>query len=517
MGDWLYSRDEIRELDRLAIEEQGIPGLVLMRRAAEAAYQTLIANWPEASSVSILCGSGNNAGDGYILAGLLAQRGIVSEAIMVGSTDKLGADATSAYEYCQCSGAVLKEFDSSLHPGADLLVDALLGTGLKGAAKNSFLKAINIINDSGKPVLSLDIPSGLCADTGSVQGACVRAAVTVTFIGLKRGQLTAEGPQVCGNLVLDDLGLSPKLLASVQSNVCKLDLQTLKSQISRRHKNAHKGMFGHLLVVGGDESMPGSVTLASEAALRIGTGLVTLATRAQHIDAVIARRPEVMVKAVEGGEQLKELLDNVSAVVIGPGLGKSDWSLSLFKAVLKSDLPLIVDADALNLLAELFDSKSNDDLIVRNNWILTPHPGEAGRLLNKGTKDVQADRFSSVVELQSKFGGIAVLKGAGTLIGAQDSHKEKGNSTNANQAIKTSLCAYGNPGMATAGMGDVLSGVIGGMVAQGYPLKFAAEFGVCLHSKAADDCVDEGGEKGLLAADLMPFIRRLLNSFVSAD
>lgn len=506
MGETVYNRDEIRELDRVAIEELGIPGLVLMRRAAEASYKTIVANWPESKSVSVLCGSGNNAGDGYILAGLLAERGHDTSVIIVGAVNKLGADATSAYEYCQSSGARLEKFDSTMTLTGDLLVDALLGIGIKGDVKSTYQEAISKINDSATSILSLDIPSGLCADTGRVRGGCVKADITVTFIGLKRGLLTADGSEMCGTLLLDDLGLSENLVKSMQPDVCKLDMHQLKDQISKRHRNAHKGLFGHLLVVGGDESMPGSVILASEAALRIGTGLVTLATREQHKNAVIARRPEVMVKAVDSGIQLEDLLESVTGVVIGPGLGKSDWSRSLFKAVLKSDLPVVVDADALNLLAELSGLES-EDTGFRNNWVLTPHPGEAGRLLNKTSKEIQDDRFSAVTELQTKYGGIAVLKGAGTLICSEGVCGEEDN-----RQPRISLCTYGNPGMATAGMGDVLSGVIGGLLAQGYSLKYAAELGVCLHSMAADDCAAESGEKGMLAADIIPFVRQLMNA-----
>lgn len=516
LEDCLYSADQVRELDRMAIEECGLTGLALMRQAAEACYQLLTKEWPGVKSISVFCGSGNNAGDGYILAGLLAERGFKVEVIVVGATEKLGADAVSAYEFCTGTNTLLRDFDPAIRLNGELVVDALLGTGLKGAVRPGYSDAVEIINRSALPVLAVDIPSGLCADTGSTLGNCIKATVTVTFIGLKKGLFTGEGPEMCGNIVFNDLAVPPEIYSRFRPEVFRLDIDKLKSQLEPRHRNAHKGNFGHLLVVGGDDSMPGAVAMASEAALRMGAGLVTVATRKQHLGAIISRRPEVMVAAVDNGRQLKPLLAKATAVLAGPGLGQSSWSRELWKCVLESTLPLVVDADALNLLAE-------SGTVQRENWILTPHPGEAGRLLKSAghkfdsqTAGVQKDRFKAVHQLQSTYGGVVLLKGVGTLIATEGTAiegaltEEKVTEGTAREIMVT-LCPYGNPGMATAGMGDVLSGVIGSLVAQGYPLKFAAETGACLHSKAADICAEEEGEKGLLATDLMPFLRALLN------
>lgn len=498
LKDPLYSVDQVRELDRIAIEEYGIPGLVLMRRAAEACYQILTGEWPKLKKICVFCGSGNNAGDGYILGGLLADRGFDVEVVQVGNPEKLGPDALEAYEYCKTTNATLFKFEPAIKFKAELVVDALLGTGLKGAVRPLYADAIELINLSGLPVLSIDIPSGLCADTGSISSKCIQSSVTVTFIALKRGLFTGAGPSMCGKTRLSTLELPFQPFEKLKPAVSLLDIDELQSHLQPRPKNAHKGYFGHLLVVGGDESMPGAVAMASEAALRMGAGLVTVATRRQHINAIVARRPEVMVVGIENASQLRPLLATVTCILAGPGLGKSDWSRELMSCVLQSSLPMVVDADGLNLLAE-------SEPESRANWILTPHPGEAARLLNTTNSTIQSDRFQAVTELQSKYGGVTLLKGAGTLVLADRSLVDK----SSDQAI--SLCAYGNPGMATAGMGDVLSGVIGSLLAQGFDAKFATELGACLHSKAADICAQKKGEKGMLATDLMPFLRKLMN------
>lgn len=274
------------------------------------------------------------------------------------------------------------------------------------------------------------------------------------------------------------------------SNTFKeLRLEDCQSYLIPRHKDAHKGSFGHVLVVGGDYGMAGAVRLAGEAALRAGTGLVSVATRPEHAFAIASACPELMCKGVQTPSELELLLKRATIVVVGPGLGKENWGRALFAAVLETDLPLVVDADALNQLAE-FPS-------MRNNWILTPHVGEAARLLQRPISEIQQDRINTIRLLQQHYQGVQVLKGAGTLV--LEGMEYPG------------CCHAGNPGMATGGMGDVLSGIIAGLVAQGLSLIQAATLGVCAHAVAGDKVAAKYGERGMMAHDLLNEIRACLN------
>jgi hydroxyethylthiazole kinase-like uncharacterized protein yjeF len=485
----VYLAEQVRELDRILIEDRGIPGLSLMRRAASACVDELFRRWPDPECVRVYCGSGNNAADGYIVAGILAEKGIATDVISIGDTNKLGKDGVAALKYCERSGANLLPSDDQCDP-ASVLVDALLGTGFKGALRPAYKAAIETINSSLIPVLAVDVPSGLNVDTGAVPDIAVVADITVTFIALKRGLLTGQGLDVTGELQFASLGAEPELQPPGEK-VRILNFPQLLAKLPRRPRNAHKSRFGHILVVGGDLGMGGASLMSALAAMRVGAGLVTLATRAEHAAVLMAHQPELMIRGVLSPADLQPLLAMANIVVVGPGLGRTEWGQSLFEEVLATDLPLVVDADGLNLLA--------DNPVKRDNWILTPHPGEAARLL--GTSSVQHDRFESAKKLQALFGGVAVLKGAGSIVASED---------------QISLCPYGNPGMSTAGMGDVLCGAIGGLWAQlsagQVPAaKDAAELGVALHAVAGDGCASRSGQRGLMATDVIPMMRELVN------
>jgi len=371
-----------------------------------------------------------------------------------------------------------------------VIVDALLGTGLGGDVRGPYLSAIELINRSELPVMAVDIPSGLCADTGVVLGDAVQADVTVTLIGLKRGLLTAQAPDYTGAVVFNDLQVPAAVYQQVPATVHRLELPTCLAWLQPRRQTAHKGDFGRLLVVGGDLGMAGALVMAAEAAARSGAGLVRAATHPEHITAMVARCPEVMALPVSNGQQLSEPLGATDVVVIGPGLGKSPWSEQMLHQVRQAGLPTLLDADALNLLA------AGDVVATQcdSNWVLTPHPAEAARLLGISVAQVQADRFSAVQEISRRYGGVTLLKGAGTLIC-------DGNST--------LLCDCGNPGMASGGMGDVLSGIIGGLMAQGLSGMRAASLGAVLHAVAADRAAGDG-QRSVLATDLLPPLRKLL-------
>lgn len=488
----LYRAEQVRELDRCAIEDHGISGIQLMKRAARAAFQTLLQYWPEVEHITVLCGAGNNAGDGYIIAALAAQKRIPVDVFFVADPQQLQGDARSAYEFACREGVIVQPYAKGQRLDG-VLVDALLGTGLRGAVRGEYVDAINSINRSQLPVLAVDIPSGLCADTGTVLGCAVKADISVCFIGLKQGLLTGSGQHNAGQIVFDDLEVPMDVYAQQVPAAQRLKVSELLECLPERHEDAHKGDFGHVMVIGGELGFGGAAAMAGEASARMGAGLTSVATRPEHVAAIVARRPELMVMGVTSGQSLEPLLERPTVLVLGPGLGQTPWSEQMLQQGAKAGLPMVLDADALNLLAQgrLLSGERRD------NWVLTPHPGEAARLLGITTEDVQSDRFAAATALQQKFGGAVVLKGSGTLIVGSDG--------------SVSLTTDGNPGMASGGMGDVLSGVIGSFLAQGMTPVHAAQLGVCLHGAAADMAVAEEGMHGLLATDLLPYLRVLLN------
>ena len=486
----LYRAEQCRELDRLAIEEFGISGNILMERAGEAAFNALRETWPEAKRIGVLCGVGNNGGDGYVIARLAQEQGLDVSVLQVGDAARLGGDALAALQRLHGVDISPANYDEQDLDDYDVLVDALLGTGLSGEVRSPFMLAINAINDCNTPVLAVDCPSGLDVDTGMPCGLAVKADCTITFIGMKQGLLTGEASDYCGRILFDDLKLPTAVYERLNPAASRIGYLSLRTLLPRRKRASHKGDYGHVLIVGGNFGMTGAARLAGEAALRAGAGLVSIATRKEHAAVLNCGRPELMCHGTENGEALKSLSAKASVIVIGPGLGQDDWAQEMLAMALARNLPLVADADALNLLAQI-------DL-PRQHWVLTPHPGEAARLLGQTTKDVCKDRFFCLNSLAEKYDATVVLKGAGTLVQSRGE--------------LPGVCGGGNPAMASGGMGDVLTGVIAGLIAQGLDLSDAAQLGVCLHRKAADMATRGIGERGLLASDLMPSIRRLINS-----
>lgn len=485
----LYRAADTQRLDALAMEQGGIAGYTLMTRAAEAAFAALREMWPRAHRIAVICGTGNNAGDGFVIARIARQRGLEVRVHAVAGTDKLTGDAATAFRALEQSGVQLTGSLPAAIAHAEVIVDALFGTGLDRQVTGVWRTAIDTVNASGKPVLAVDIPSGLHADRGVVMEVAVKATLTVTFIGIKQGLLRDAGREHCGSLRFADLGVPSSVYAAVPASGLRMDRADLAALLPRRSRAAHKGLFGHVLVMGGERGMVGAVRMAGEAAARVGAGLVTVATHAEHAPLLMIARPELMAHGITARADVESVLQRATVVAIGPGLGRASWGQMLWNRALESSLPLVVDADALNLLAL--------DPVRRDNWILTPHPGEAGRLLQCATAQVSADPFAAVMEIQRRFGGVAVLKGAGTLVCGP-------------QGRTVTLIDAGNPGMASGGMGDVLTGVVAGLVAQGLSLIDAARCGACLHAAAADVAALEG-ERGLLASDLMLPLRRLAN------
>ena len=485
----LYSADQVRELDRIAIQDFGIPGLTLMQRAGKVTFDKMLDSFPESKSVCVLCGTGNNGGDGYVIATLAIEAGLKTTLVQLGDINTIKGDALLAKESFIKAGGIPLAFDETLLK-ADIIVDAILGTGLTRNVRDDWLSIFDTVNKYPAKKIAVDIPSGLSSDTGNVLGACIKADLTVTYIGLKCGLFTGQARDQVGQLVFDELAVPAAVYEKLsrKSNKSLIPYSFITDTIKPRSRCSHKGNFGSVLLIGGGPGMSGAIRLAAEACLRSGAGLVHLATNPSHAHYINATRPEMMVRGIEKPKDMDELLTKANTIVLGPGLGKSKWARDLFTHAMNASQPIIMDADALNILSE--------NPTKKDNWILTPHPKEASRLLKTTVQEIESDRFAKIEKMQQKYGGVCILKGAGSLI---------------NNGSETLVCTAGNPGMSSGGMGDVLSGIIGALVAQGLDLFAAATMGVELHAQAAD-LAAEKGEIGMLASDLFPHLRALLNS-----
>ena len=484
----LYDAAASRAIDACAIADSGVSGYALMQRAAEAAFACLLQSFPGVKSVTVCCGKGNNAGDAYLVALRAHQLGIHTQVFALVAPADLQGDGERAYLDASAGGVAVSVAQSAddITPTGEVIIDGLLGTGIEGAPRQPFASCIEKLNTSGRKILSIDLPSGVNADTGAVAGAAVRADVTLSFITRKIGLYTGDGVSHAGLRLYDDLGVPDEMYTSPGVPQLFWDAGVLPGLDA----NTYKHRQGHVVVAGGDTSMPGAVSMAAQAALRVGAGMVTVITQPQHATAIVARTPEVMVVPAQT-PRAQEVIAACSLVVLGPGLGRSDWSEALYDLVEQSDKPTVLDADGLFWLAR------------RGAWqggplVITPHVAEAARLLNCPAAEVQQDRLSACQALHGQYGCHGVLKGAGSVVfdGAQ-----------------LAVCAHGNPGMATAGMGDVLSGIVAGLLAAA-PQQTAAclSAAVALHSAAADEAVLETGERSLIATDVIAQLPGLLHS-----
>jgi hydroxyethylthiazole kinase-like uncharacterized protein yjeF len=500
----LYSAAQVRALDAYEIQKRHVPSYTLMTRAAQGALKILRARWPQARRLAVVCGAGNNGGDGYVLARLARSEGL--EALVLSTTppDRLQGDARRAQSEWLEAGGAAHPFAPDALAGCDVIVDGLSGTGLSGPPRPEMVAVIRAINAAHRPVLALDLPSGLDADTGTVQGAAVRAEITVCFLGLKSGLFLGAGPEHAGVVMLEDLGVVAPALPEFRPAMRRIDEAELATHLPRRARDVHKGSHGRLLIIGGGTGMPGALRLAGEAAMRVGAGLVTVAGAPENLVSVTATRPELIYLPTSVDTSLDEAIRGASVVAIGPGLGRGEWAQRLWAQVLRAEgVPVVVDADALNLLAL-------SPVKLPSDWILTPHPGEAARLLGTDTAAIQADRSGAARELRARHGAVVVLKGAGTLVASAAAEDES--------STELHLCDRGNPGMATAGMGDVLTGVIAGLRAQirdvapraGHLSATAARLGVLVHALAGDSA-SQGGQRGLIASDVIAELRGWVN------
>lgn len=498
----------MQETDRSAIEEFGIPGLELMEKAGRSCVEEIIAEFGLKGRAVIMCGKGNNGGDGYVIARLLTQKGWSVKVIILADREQISGDAAvnldkitaSLANYCTHEGQLTALHMKDIFQ-TDVIVDAILGTGLRSDVSGIYLEAIELVNASGRPILSVDIPSGIHGTTGRILGSAVRAYITVTFAFAKLGHVLYPGAEHTGRLVVADIGIPQKLMDSA-SGYEFLNKETMRPMLHRRDRQAHKGVFGHCLIIAGSTGKTGAAALSANSAVRAGSGLVTLATPESINGILELKTTEAMtVPLADAGNghlssscfpAIEKLLSGKDAVALGPGLDRRPGTVALVQALVEAiTLPLVIDADGLNALAE-------DMSVLRRKKsqqvILTPHPGEMSRLLGTSIPDVDAIRISVAQEFARNYGVYLVLKGARTIIASPDGI--------------AAINGSGNPGMATGGMGDVLTGIIVSLLGQGYSAWDACRLGVFIHGYAADMVAEEKGEIGINATDVqekLPF------------
>ncbi|MBC3765834.1 NAD(P)H-hydrate dehydratase [Neptunicella marina] len=485
----LYGAQQIREHEEAAARAIDLSLYELMEAAGAAVFELMQQQYKSAQQILVLCGKGNNGGDGFVIARLAKQAGFEVNLCLLGDKHALSDDSQQAMQkWLDAGGFIDHALPTSLH-NFDLIVDALLGNGLKGDVREPYLSAINLVNHSNKAVISVDVPSGLDCDSGKILGCAIKADSTVTFIGLKAGLLTGNGKNQVGKLHLATLGIEHSINELTKSHGRLCRLQDC-AKPAKRLPNSHKGQFGHLLCIGGNSGMPGAMLLCARAAMRSGCAMLKVATHSDSFLAINSNLAEAMLAATP----IKpEQFEWCSAIALGPGLAQNDWAQQQYSlamhAIINQQIAAVIDADALNLLA-----KNSHPLHA--NCVITPHPGEAARLLNCTTADIENNRIQAARELANKFNCQVILKGAGSVIIADQ---------------QLYICADGNPGMATAGMGDTLTGIVGAMLAQGKNAGEAALEGCLLHAQAGDMAAHKEGEHGMLASDLIPFIRQLVN------
>lgn len=488
----LYSVAQTRELDRLAVADGKISAYELMQRAGQALLALIQEKYPGCSRMLVVGGTGNNAGDGYVLARLAQAKDIQVDVLPLLAGEGLAGEAKQAYADMLAAadgqGQVVTS-NALLDQGYDIIVDAIFGTGLSRPVEGETAECIEAINTHPAKVVSADIPSGIHADSGAVMGCAVRANMTQSFIGLKQGLMTGAAPDYSGEVYFNDLKVPDSVYAQVEAVGQRIEKAKVNSHLGRRAPSTHKGQCGHVLIIGGNRGMSGAALLAGQSALRTGAGLVSIATRQGHAAYLNLNQPELMCHGIAELKQLKPLMDKADVIAVGPGLGDDVWAQELFKAALQSNKPLVVDADALNLLSQEYTE--------RGNWVLTPHPGEAARLSGVSTQAVQDDRCNTAQSLAEHYDAVVVLKGAGSIV--------------AQTGSAYCLSDKGNPGMASGGMGDCLTGIIAALTAQGLCLKDAAACGTYLHGLAGDRAAKLHGERGMLASDLLDPLRKLIN------
>ena len=497
---------QMRQIDHDTIEGIGIPGIVLMETAGSEIVRAIEKHYPTTQRIGIFVGKGNNGGDGLVIARQLAHAGCNVQILLVSPADSFTAEARTNLDIASKLGLKIREIVTDIstirRTDCDLHVDAILGTGLRGTVRNSIAKVINAINDLPIPVLAVDLPSGLDADTGHPLGTCIRADQTIT-IGLpKRGLLMHPGAELSGELEIVDIGFPKQVIDAQKINVNWTTEKEVVNSIPPRSPASYKGSFGRVLVVAGSTGMTGAAALTSEAALRVGAGLVTLAIPKSLNPILEVKLSEVMtlplpetetgtITSCASSDILEYAEKTNSILAIGPGLSQHPETVKLVHRLIKENSEqglcsrIVIDADGLNALAQA------PELIplLGSEGILTPHPGEMARLTQTQIPTIEADRIGTAEKFADRYGVTLVLKGAPTVTSTPNG--------------QIWINSTGNPGMATAGMGDVLTGIITGLMAQNVPSNTAAVLGVYLHGLAGDIATKKVGMHGLIAGDVL--------------
>ena len=488
----IYSASQVRQIEQSAFDS-GADGIDLMNRAGLAAYRLLRQRWPNKKTVNIYCGPGNNGGDGYVVGQLALQDGL--NVVCVASKPPRTELAKQARQnYVDDGGKTVKQVDV-LDSNDVIIVDALFGIGLSNDVREPYHSQISAINQCRLPVLAIDIPSGIHADSGQALGCAIRADCTLSFIGLKAGNLLAAGQCHNGALFVDHLGLSPQHTANITPEMQRINQAMVSAQLPQRSLDQHKGQCGRVFILGGQQGMIGAVSLACTAAYRSGCGLVQAAFVGHAAEIwhnySYPLAPEVITLSGDR-DALDQALAQADVIAAGPGMGTGIQSQHYLARVLEQTKPLVMDADALTILA--------NDRGHRDHWVLTPHPGEAARLLQTTTEDIQANRQGAAEALSQQFGGVIVLKGARTLVASEDHAMH--------------ICTGGHSGMASAGMGDILTGMIASLIGQGMDLFEASCVAVWCHARAAERWRQQHGTHGIMASDISQQLPDLLNGLV---
>lgn len=480
MTKFLYTAEQSIRIDRKVVDGDEGKGYALMVRAGERAFSHIQQRFADLHPVVIACGSGNNGGDGYVVARCLQQIGADVLVVQAAAPDTHSC-RKSWGDYMDIGGRVSEQL--AVIDNAGLLIDAMLGAGLTRAPVGAYGEIIDRFNVREVPRVAIDIPSGLQGDTGAAFDKVIKATLTVTFIVPKVGLYTGRGRGVCGEIVVEALGVDPRVVQTETPIAGLLE----RPLFHARPIDSHKGMFGRVTIFGGTKGMLGASLLAGQAALRSGAGTVTIACNPDVVDLPALMQPELMTRGVDGVESITALADQSDIMVVGPGTDQAQWSRVLVESALATGKPSVIDAGALRLIAAAGATQPGS--------VLTPHPGEAAALLGCSTAEIQDDRLSAARQISRRYHAVCVLKGAGTIVTDGD---------------QFSVCAGGNPGMASAGMGDVLSGIIGAFIGQGMTDYEAACAGVYVHSRAADEQALVKGEISLIASDLIEGIAPVL-------
>ncbi|MBT3177075.1 MAG: NAD(P)H-hydrate dehydratase [Desulfobacula sp.] len=519
---FLVTANQMQEMDRETIESFGIPGLVLMENAGRGAFDMLIRKFKDnkINKVAVFAGRGNNGGDGFVIARYLMEKGIIVTIFLLSSKEKVAGDAkinmALAQKLCDRSqtcfiieipdGDAFQEQKASilLH---DLFIDAIFGTGLNSDVRGFFKDAIELINSSTRPVFSVDIPSGLHSDTGQPLGIAVKADATATFAFAKAGHILYPGNRYAGDLEVIDIGIPDFIAQEKAINLFLIEKKKIAACFGTRKFQSHKGSYGHLLVIAGSTGKTGAASLCTNAAMRCGTGLVTLgiakslnqSIEPQVIEPMTHPLPETGKGFLSDNcfEEIMGLLKNRQALALGPGIGTREATKKLVLSLIeKSNVPIVIDADAINCISQ------NTNVLKKKKApaILTPHPGEMARLCNLSTRDIQENRLKIASQFAKDHDVILVLKGAQTIICLTDG--------------RSYICPTGNPGMASGGMGDVLTGMIAGFCAQGFSPENASLAGVYIHGMCADRLADDVGGFGFVARDMIPMIPKTIHRYL---